>query len=148
MSWKRPSNYSFDQKQGILVQLCTSPPLRILWRQPKPCICAAPVVTKYQKRISGPWLDRIDTYVEVPRVDYEKLSGDRMGESSESIRVRVQATRDIQIKRYSSTELGKYSNSASCRRKAKAGCVRRWVSLIYRRELSTVSWGIHAQLRI
>jgi len=82
--------------------LCTSLPLRILWRQPKPCICAAPVVTKYQKRISGPWLDRIDTYVEVPRVDYEKLSGDRMGESSESIRVRVQATRDIQIKRYSS----------------------------------------------
>lgn len=37
------------------------------------------MVTKYQKRISGPLLDRIDIHIEVPRVDYEKLSGDRMG---------------------------------------------------------------------
>ena len=58
------------------------------------------MVTKYQKRISGPLLDRIDIHVEVPRVDYEKLSGDRMGESSETIRRRVQATRDIQRERF------------------------------------------------
>ena len=37
-------------------------------------------MTKYQKRISGPILDRIDIHIEVPRVDYEKLSGDRLGE--------------------------------------------------------------------
>ena len=41
----------------------------------KACGCVPAVVTKYQKRISGPLLDRI----EVPRVDYEKLSSDRMG---------------------------------------------------------------------
>ena len=41
--------------------------------------------------------------IEVPRVDYEKLSGDRAGETSESIRARVQAALDIQTKRYSST---------------------------------------------
>ena len=41
----------------------------------KPCTCAHALVTKYQKRISGPLLDRIDIYLEVPRVDYEKLSG-------------------------------------------------------------------------
>jgi magnesium chelatase family protein len=40
--------------------------------------------------------------IEVPRVDYEKLSADRVGESSESIGMRVQAARDIQTKRYSS----------------------------------------------
>jgi len=57
-------------------------------------------VTKYQKRISGPLLDRIDIHIEVPRVDYEKLSGDRVGESSEAIRTRVQAARDIQNKRF------------------------------------------------
>jgi len=45
--------------------------------------------------------------IEVTRVDYEKLSGDRMGESSECIRKRVQAARDIQTKRYSNFE---YSN--------------------------------------
>jgi len=58
-------------------------------------------VTKYQKRISGPLLDRIDIHVEVPRVDYEKLSGDRVSESSESIRTRVQAARERQLTRFS-----------------------------------------------
>jgi len=62
----------------------------------KACGCAPAVVTKYQKRISGPLLDRIDIHIEVPRVDYEKLSGDRMGETSKSIRKRVQAVRNIQ----------------------------------------------------
>ena len=45
-------------------------------------------------------LDRIDIHIEVPRVDYEKLSGDRLGEASESIRERVQAARDIQSQRF------------------------------------------------
>jgi magnesium chelatase family protein len=66
----------------------------------KPCTCAHALVTKYQKRISGPLLDRIDIHIEVPRVDYEKLSGDRVGESSNCIRARVQAARDIQTKRF------------------------------------------------
>ena len=65
------------------------------------CGCAPAVVTKYQKRISGPLLDRIDIHIEVPRVDYEKLRGDRLGETSESIRARVQAARDVQNKRFS-----------------------------------------------
>ena len=64
----------------------------------KPCICATATVTKYQKRISGPLLDRIDIHIEVPSVDYKKLSGDRLGETSETIRIRVQAARDIQNK--------------------------------------------------
>jgi len=46
----------------------------------EPCSCAQALVTKYQKRISGPLLDRIDIHIEVPRVDYEKLSGERVGE--------------------------------------------------------------------
>jgi len=67
----------------------------------KPCSCAPAVVTKYQKRISGPLLDRIDIHIEVPRVDYEKLSSDRIGETSEAIRARVQTARDIQNRRFS-----------------------------------------------
>jgi magnesium chelatase family protein len=67
----------------------------------KACTCAQALVTKYQKRISGPLLDRIDIHIEVPRVDYEKLSADRVGESSESIRARVQAARNIQNHRFS-----------------------------------------------
>jgi magnesium chelatase family protein len=70
----------------------------------KPCTCAPALVTKYQKRISGPLLDRIDIHIEVPRVDYEKLSGDRLGESSETIRARVQAARDIQQVRFTRSQ--------------------------------------------
>ncbi|MCS6993264.1 MAG: YifB family Mg chelatase-like AAA ATPase [Anaerolineales bacterium] len=67
----------------------------------KPCTCAPAAVTKYQKRISGPMLDRIDIHIEVPRVDYEKLSSDRLGEPSAVIRQRVQAAREIQRRRFS-----------------------------------------------
>ncbi len=48
----------------------------------KECTCSNSVITRYQKRISGPMLDRIDIHIEVPRVDYEKLSDDRLGEPS------------------------------------------------------------------
>jgi len=66
----------------------------------KACGCAPAVVTKHQKRISGPLLDRIDIHIEVPRVDYEKLSGDRLGKTSESISKHVQAARNIQQQRF------------------------------------------------
>ena len=50
----------------------------------RPCTCAPVVVTKYQKRISGPLLDRIDIHIEVPHVDYEKLSGNKVSETDEA----------------------------------------------------------------
>ena len=40
----------------------------------KECTCSLAIVTRYQKRISGPLLDRIDIHVEEPRVEYEKLA--------------------------------------------------------------------------
>jgi magnesium chelatase family protein len=88
-------------EQKEFVRLCTILPLWIYGDSQKPSTCAQALVAKYQKRISGPLLDRIDIHIEVPRVDYEKLSGDRVGETSESICKRVQAARDIQNKRFS-----------------------------------------------
>jgi magnesium chelatase family protein len=64
------------------------------------CSCSSSTVSRYQKRISGPLLDRIDIHVEVPRVDYEKLTDDRLGEPSESIRARVERARDLQRQRF------------------------------------------------
>lgn len=78
----------------------------------KTCTCAPSTVTKYQKRISGPMLDRIDIHIEVPRVDYEKLSDDRLGEPSAVIRQRVQAARQRQLERFSSLEASNTRNSA------------------------------------
>jgi len=71
----------------------------------KACTCASSTVTKYQKRISGPLLDRIDIHIEVPRVDYDKLSSDRLGESSAKIRARVQAARQRQLERFKGTDI-------------------------------------------
>ncbi len=70
----------------------------------KPCTCAPSAVTKYQKRISGPLLDRIDIHVEVPRVDYQKLSDDRLGEPSDAIRGRVEAARELQRRRFAASQ--------------------------------------------
>ena len=58
------------------------------------------MVSRYQKCISGPLLDRIDVptklaYIEVPRVEYEKLTDDRLGEKSEDIRARVEKAREV-----------------------------------------------------
>ena len=62
----------------------------------RPCTCAIGTIQKYQKRISGPLLDRIDIHIQVPRVEYEKLSDKRTGEPSAVIRERVEAARLVQ----------------------------------------------------
>jgi magnesium chelatase family protein len=64
------------------------------------CTCSSSTITKYQKRISGPLLDRIDIHIEVPRVEYEKLSDRRAAEPSEAIRARVEAARQRQRERF------------------------------------------------
>jgi magnesium chelatase family protein len=71
----------------------------------KPCTCSSSTVTKYQKRISGPLLDRIDIHIEVPRVEYDKLSDRRLGEPSECVRARVEAARERQRQRFAGTKL-------------------------------------------
>lgn len=67
------------------IRLCISLSLRVQWRFAETSHLRSLVATKFQKRISGPLLDRLDIHIEVPRVDFEKLSGDRVGESSEII---------------------------------------------------------------
>jgi magnesium chelatase family protein len=71
----------------------------------KPCTCSTMLVTKYQKRISGPLLDRIDMHVQVPRVEYEKLSDQRLGEPSSVVRARVEAARQLQRQRFIGTDI-------------------------------------------
>ncbi len=64
------------------------------------CTCSPSLVTRYQKRLSGPLLDRIDIHMEVPRVEYEKLADNRLGEPSARIRERVEQARVIQRQRF------------------------------------------------
>ena len=69
----------------------------------KPCTCSPSQIMKYQKKISGPLLDRIDLCIEVGRVEYDKLAGETDSESSAEIQKRVQQTRDLQTKRFAGT---------------------------------------------
>ncbi len=64
------------------------------------CTCSPSTIARYQKRLSGPLLDRIDIHVEVPRVEYEKLTDRRDGERSAEVRARVQAAREVQARRF------------------------------------------------
>lgn len=69
------------------------------------CTCSNAMITRYQKRISGPLMDRIDIHVDVPRVPFEKLTAERRGEPSEAVRARVEAARAIQSERFQGTPL-------------------------------------------
>lgn len=69
------------------------------------CTCSRGMIEAYQKRISGPLLDRIDIHTEVPAVDYEKLTGETLGESSRTVRLRVEAARARQEQRLAGTPL-------------------------------------------
>ena len=66
----------------------------------KLCSCSPSQIIKYQRKISGPILDRIDLHVEVPRLKFEKLEEKNSGEKSLDIRKRVEKARDIQRTRF------------------------------------------------
>ncbi|CAK7044022.1 MAG: Competence protein ComM [Parabacteroides sp.] len=76
----------------------------------RPCLCSPGTVQKYMNRVSGPLLDRIDIQVEVVPVPFEKISEQRLSESSAAIRERVVSARSIQEERFSSYE-GVYCNA-------------------------------------
>jgi magnesium chelatase family protein len=71
----------------------------------KECKCSSGEISRYHKRISGPLLDRIDIFVDVPHIDYEKLAEDKPGETSDRVRARVKVAHDIQLERFGGSKL-------------------------------------------
>ncbi len=69
------------------------------------CTCPPGLVSRYQRRISGPFIDRVDIFIEVPRIDYEKLADDRLGEPSARVQARVTAARARQRERFAGAGL-------------------------------------------
>ena len=68
----------------------------------KECSCTMSMVFRYQQRISGPLLDRIDVHLDVPRVSYNDLVTLKRGETSAEIRTRVETARKRQLARFAS----------------------------------------------
>lgn len=90
----------------------------------KPCKCMPGQIVRYQKRVSGPILDRIDIHVDVPSVETQKLVGKQKGKksnTSKEIQRLVQAAREQQIKRFKGTKLK--SNSEMSTRDVKRYCL-------------------------
>lgn len=75
----------------------------------KMCSCSPAQIARYQQKISGPIMDRIDLHIEVPRLGFEKLQEVNHGETSSEIRKRVEQARTLQQKRFAG--LGILTNS-------------------------------------
>jgi magnesium chelatase family protein len=84
------------------------------------CSCSPTQIIKYQKKISGPLIDRIDLHIEVPRIKFEKLADNDLAESSKSIRERVEKAREIQQKRFKDKKI--ISNSEMSSQDVKEFC--------------------------
>lgn len=71
----------------------------------KECVCSDAIKKRYNDKISGPILDRIDIHIEVQAIDYDQLSGKQKEETSAEIRKRVNEARAIQNKRFEGTDI-------------------------------------------
>jgi magnesium chelatase family protein len=87
----------------------------------KQCQCAPGQIFKYQKKISGPLLDRIDLYVEVPRLPYEKMREESSGEPSVQVKDRVSRARLVQKNRFGNSKTNSEMNIVELRQYCKLG---------------------------
>jgi magnesium chelatase family protein len=83
-----------------LMAACNPCPCGYFGDPERDCVCPPQLVSRYQRRVSGPLLDRIDLFVDVPRVDYEKLMTGPKGEPSAAVAERVTACRQVQRQRF------------------------------------------------
>jgi magnesium chelatase family protein len=106
----------------MLVAAANPCPCGYLGDPTKDCTCMPGQVARYQKRLSGPILDRIDIHLDVPAVKPDKLTDGRADtvESSTQIRNRVIKARELQNKRFASLPI--FANSEMSQKEIKAYC--------------------------
>ncbi len=72
----------------------------------KECTCSAQNIERYKRKLSGPIIDRIDLWVEVSKIEHEKLTDSReLHEGTEKMRPRVEKAREVQAQRYKKAKL-------------------------------------------
>ncbi len=114
----------------VLVAAMNPCPCGYLSDPDRNCTCLPNQIINYQKRISGPLLDRIDLHIEVPKVKFDKLTSDQLSENSAAIRKRVEQARKIQLERFSAkggsasggNDLNLITNSEMSSRQTKEFC--------------------------
>ena len=96
------ATYNYPAKFS-LVWAMNPCPCGYLTDDSKECICSPRQVENYKSRLSGPLLDRIDIFIEVPKVETSKLKvweNYSDSESSNEIKKRVEKAREIQLDRF------------------------------------------------
>ncbi len=94
----------------VLVMAHNPCPCGYLGDTRQPCTCSPVMIERYQTKLSGPLLDRIDIHLNVKRVDYDKLMSREQAESSVVVRERVEKARARQRERFAG-QAGVYCNS-------------------------------------
>ncbi|MDA9129166.1 YifB family Mg chelatase-like AAA ATPase [Candidatus Gracilibacteria bacterium] len=115
------ASYNYPAKFS-LVGAMNPCPCGYLTDPDKDCICSNNQVANYRGRLSGPLLDRVDMFIEVPKVpteDFQK-SKKQVGETSETIQQRVQQARNLQLERFTGTSIS--SNAEMHTRDIKEFC--------------------------
>ena len=104
-SFRFPANF-------ILIAAMNPCPCGNFGAKGKECVCAPVNLVKYQRKISGPIIDRIDMWLEVSKVDHQKLSDNKSdGDTTKQIKKRVITAREIQKKRFADSRRGIKTNS-------------------------------------
>lgn len=98
-SYQYPANF-------MLVAACNPCPCGYFGSPDKACQCTAHQVRSYEKRLSGPFLDRIDLHLLVPKVPVQDLMTVQRGESSQVVQERVEKARQCQLNRFRGTVIG------------------------------------------
>jgi len=97
--------------QFILIAAMNPCPCGNFQSRDKECICSPITISRYQRKISGPIVDRIDMWVEVSKVKHVELMEKSTGENTEDVRVRVVKARELQKKRFKDAGLKIKTNS-------------------------------------
>ncbi len=131
--------------QFMMVAAANPCPCGYLGDPTRECRCSPLQISKYQKKLSGPILDRIDLHLQVPAVDVKRLMQSDTagsGESSQSVRQRVKEARAVQTKRFEGTKLN--SNSDMRNKDIKKYCpIDKEASLILQQ--AVVKYGLSAR---
>jgi magnesium chelatase family protein len=84
----------------MLVAACNPCPCGYYNNPDKACSCTNSQISMYRRKLSGPIMDRIDLFIEVPAVKYEKLMSENPQDQSKSLRDRIERAREIQKERF------------------------------------------------
>ena len=112
------------------------------------CSCGPLAIERYRSRISGPLLDRIDIHLEVPAVAYGDLAGEQSGETSATIRSRVEQARAVQRTRFRD-QRGVYANAHMSARDLRRHCrLSESVESVLRQAVTRLSLSARAYHRV